>query len=65
MVTTKKSKYISNLIIIEYQQQINRRIKHHTHQNNLVVSSTLKFQYITSYLGTVFPPSSLKTSGRK
>ena len=56
-------KYLSNLIIIEHQQQMYRLTLNITLiKKNLVASSTLKSDYTTPYLGTVFPPPSLKTS---
>ena len=32
----KHFKYVANLIVIEHQQQMHRRIRHHTRKQNLV-----------------------------
>ena len=42
----KKFIYLSNLILIEHQQQMHRRIKHHTNQRK---SSSIKYLEISIY----------------
>ena len=46
----KHYQYLSNLILIEYQQQMHRRIKHHTHQSKSSGIKYLKIPIDTSIL---------------
>ena len=50
----KHDTYLSNLILIEHQQQMHRHIKHHTHQSK---SSGIK--YIEIPIDTSIPWSSI------
>ena len=60
----KNYRYLSNLILIEHQQQMHRRLNITLINVNPVASSTLKFQWTPPYLGTISLQTSLKISGK-
>ena len=64
MVAVESLKYLSSLIVMEHQQQMNKLIKYHTFKNNQIVSNTLRLRSTPPPHETSPPLLSQTTSGR-